>query len=540
MKRLGFLCPPLKRDTSHTNGAIVAEKSLVCALIQYSSLDKIDYVAVNTSDASLSEELRALFEKNKDRVRCIDYDAFALGLSSTGYHAFFQSGPDLNTLAAFRDALAHTCFPVTTLLHSVANAAFWDPFSPLYTYPFQPCDAFFCSTKPLMHAVQNARNQAEQQLSDAYPSIRLSQPMLAHASLGVGDLGPVTTQERLEARAQWGIAEDAFCFLCLGRLDVVAKMDLLPLLSAFRDCKVLSSFKRAKLVIAGSSRDASHWKAFLAEQVHALDLEGRVDVVINFEDEKRRSLYALSDAFVSISDSIQESFGVAPVEAMLCGLPVILSDWDGYKELVEHEKTGLLIPTYWADCNPLSRVIHEHGMLHGMLSVAQSVAVDVGALRDALIRVAEDVRLRERLGAAARVSALERFSWKRVVARYEEIWAELNAIAQARPWPLLNARSPRMSFFESFKHYATTLVNEHSRFKTTIRGQRTGSGAEALSLYPGLKAWIDPKLVGALITLCLNGDTVDGLAQKVHLPLERVLYTLLWMLKHDLIKPFDS
>jgi glycosyltransferase involved in cell wall biosynthesis len=47
-----------------------------------------------------------------------------------------------------------------------------------------------------------------------------------------------------------------------------------------------------------------------------------------------------------LSDNIQETFGLTPVEAMACGLPVVISDWNGYKETVDDQREGFLIPTW--------------------------------------------------------------------------------------------------------------------------------------------------------------------------------------------------
>ena len=56
--------------------------------------------------------------------------------------------------------------------------------------------------------------------------------------------------------------------------------------------------------------------------------------------------WAASDLFVSLSDNLQETFGITPVEAMAAGLPVVVSDWDGYKDTVVEGVTGYRVPTW--------------------------------------------------------------------------------------------------------------------------------------------------------------------------------------------------
>jgi glycogen synthase len=46
-----------------------------------------------------------------------------------------------------------------------------------------------------------------------------------------------------------------------------------------------------------------------------------------------------------MSDNIQETFGLTPLEAMAAGLPVIVGDWDGYKDTVRDGVDGFRIPS---------------------------------------------------------------------------------------------------------------------------------------------------------------------------------------------------
>ena len=59
------------------------------------------------------------------------------------------------------------------------------------------------------------------------------------------------------------------------------------------------------------------------------------------EDELLAKLYSAVD--VVICPSRQEAFGQVALEAQACGTPVVASDVGGYKDIIKHNKTGLLV-----------------------------------------------------------------------------------------------------------------------------------------------------------------------------------------------------
>jgi len=71
----------------------------------------------------------------------------------------------------------------------------------------------------------------------------------------------------------------------------------------------------------------------------------RVSIVDGTDQGKRFAVWRAADLFTSLSDNIQETFGLVIVEAMASGLPVIASDWNGYRDLVTDGETGFLVPT---------------------------------------------------------------------------------------------------------------------------------------------------------------------------------------------------
>jgi len=88
---------------------------------------------------------------------------------------------------------------------------------------------------------------------------------------------------------------------------------------------------------------------------------------------------------VLIAPSITDTFSMPVAEAMATGLPVVASDVGGPSELVLNGETGLLVPPG-----------------------------DPVALAEAIARLLDDPKLRERMGAAGRRRAQELFSWDRI------------------------------------------------------------------------------------------------------------------------------
>jgi glycosyltransferase involved in cell wall biosynthesis len=130
------------------------------------------------------------------------------------------------------------------------------------------------------------------------------------------------------------------------------------------------------------------------------DLARRHGLDVRFEGfvsrERLVELYAESFCFVLAARHGEGQPNVV-LEAMAHGLPIVATRVAGVTDLVEHERSGLLVPPD----DPL-------------------------ALRDALARLGHERGLAERLGHAARAVA-EAHSWERIEPRLEALlarWAD--------------------------------------------------------------------------------------------------------------------
>jgi phosphatidylinositol alpha-mannosyltransferase len=149
--------------------------------------------------------------------------------------------------------------------------------------------------------------------------------------------------------------------------------------------KVVAEIPEAFLIVAGDGADREAL-GLLSSPVRA-----RVHLLGTVPNEQLPPIHAAGEVFVAPATG-QESFGVALVEAMAAGLPVVASDIPGYREVVTHGVHGLLVPPR-----------------------------DPEALAAALVRVLTEADLAERLGEGGRARARE-FDWPTVVDRLEQIY----------------------------------------------------------------------------------------------------------------------
>jgi len=188
------------------------------------------------------------------------------------------------------------------------------------------------------------------------------------------------------------------------------------------------------------------------------------------DHDAETDVWAAADVFISLADTVQETFDQAPLAAMAAGLPCIVSDWDGYRDIVRDGVDGYLIPTVMpgagAGLDLAQRYddgVDSHDTYCGHTS--QAVALDGAALARACARLADDAALRRQLGDNARRRVRAEFDWAVVFGRYRALWRELDERrrADAALGPALPAAVPdRLDPFELFATYPTMQITPAS------------------------------------------------------------------------------
>jgi glycosyltransferase involved in cell wall biosynthesis len=135
------------------------------------------------------------------------------------------------------------------------------------------------------------------------------------------------TARRVEERRRAGIAPTDFVLLLIGN-DWVNK-GLATLVDAVR----IADDHRLVVVAAGSDGMAS----FLGRTPGA----AHPRVILLPPEEGVLRFYAMADAYVG--PSLEDAFGLPPLEAMACGLPVIVSSKMGVSEIITDGDDGLIL-----------------------------------------------------------------------------------------------------------------------------------------------------------------------------------------------------
>ncbi|HYX42776.1 MAG TPA: glycosyltransferase [Pyrinomonadaceae bacterium] len=290
-------------------------------------------------------------------------------------------------ISARLSTLIGPSIPIINTLHlttydaETIRAAHW---SPRKMAMLQRLDRWTArASRPLFIAVSEAvKRSAVRNLGVPASDIRVIYNSIDQATLNCAPDEP----RRLRQAAQ--IPTDAFIFMNVGRLAPQKGQPVL--LRAFK--QVADALPNAYLVFVGEGPE----EAALAALARELGLSERVRFLGRREDVG--ACLEMAGAFVF--PSLFEGLPLAPIEAMLKGLPCIVSRIEPVLELFTDKETGVLV-----------------------------APGSVDELATAMIELYNEPELRQHLGARAQARATARFDSRTGLQAWTELYREL---AQAR------------------------------------------------------------------------------------------------------------
>lgn len=187
-------------------------------------------------------------------------------------------------------------------------------------------------------------------------------------------------------RSKYDIKDDQKMILYLGRITKTKGIDLL--LKSFADVK--SELKNVKLIIVGPD---DGYKKELVKLIKNLDIDSEV-VFTGFVSSEEK-MQALVDADVSVTPKFT-GFPVTFVESCASGTPIITTtDADNLDWI--HNKVGYV------------------------------VNYDKNELTDAILKILNDEKIRNRFSDEGKNIVKNEFNWKRIAKRLEKIYSQIKS-----------------------------------------------------------------------------------------------------------------
>ena len=173
-----------------------------------------------------------------------------------------------------------------------------------------------------------------------------------------------------------------------GIKEIILAVDLLVKDQNFiRKCD-----KKIRLKIFGDGEQKEELEALVKEK----QLEDVVSFCGKIPNSQVPEELSKADIFCAFSQLDSESFGVAVVEAMAMKVPVVVSDVDGFKEVVCNQKTGFIVDRQ-----------------------------DISACKKALEQLVLDENLRIQIGESGRRRVVEMYNWEQNVDIMEKLYFDI-------------------------------------------------------------------------------------------------------------------
>jgi starch synthase len=473
----------------------------------------------------------------------------------------YYPGPGIGEQAQYR-ALAgtslnnpHTAWSLCGITHTTSSAGAMDALAELIISPVQTWDAVICTSTAVKDNVLRLLQAQINYLQERLGINKIVLPLLPVIPLGIHTKDFVySNAQKAKARQALGADANTLVVLFMGRLSFHAKAHPLAMYQALQKAAAQIATTGQKIILVECGWYANDFiqKAYeeaaqlACPMVQVQTLDGRVQ-------EHRQTAWAGADVFCSLSDNIQETFGIVPIEAMAAGLPAVVSDWDGHKDTVRHGVDGFRIATCMPDAGLGGDLALRHALQLDTYDMycghtCSLVSVDIEATAEAFVQLFQSAELRQRMGTAGRERAQSLYDWSNIIAQYEALWqqqTQLRLAAQsnttaAKPnhsWPA------RLDPFYAFSAYPSSTLKPTTQL--VLADESAPQAMARIIEYKALAMVNFAKLVlpndteiEALLILAQQGPcTAQALAQTA--PPQRqafVFRALVWLLKLGVIK----
>ena len=527
----------LERDPNERiHGAWVATNEFYKALLTYGSFEGYHLFVKDSSVHDVESNLGELYShlRNYDKLKIVGLSRLNEYVSKYDYAVFHQSDPTPLYFLKMREYFWDKNVPVSCFVH---NASSPGTFALLRSYLYAdnyPFDTIICATSSLKICIERIFQYSRE---EARSSAKF-EGKIEVIPFGI-DVERFVPRTKSEIREELGFHRDDFLIGYIGRITSRTKMDLLPLIRIFALLLDQVKSTQLRLYIIGKDQEDGYIN-LLRRKAILMGIADKVRFVTDHSNSDMHKYFSALDIFVSPCDHIGETFGITPIEAMSCGVPVVVSDWNGYKETIRNGYNGFKIPTYWHEACDFHDISYELDDFTRKYSIfSQTVAVDIPSFVKTLRRLFDEEELRTKISANGREWILNNYSWEKIIGKYERLWRQ--KYEESSSYSMRKKKERKRVLYDTFSHYSTRALSEQD-FVVSTKHVVIKEASEIYVIVPkAMKGLIFPKDVTmvrelAATPISIHNAYAETLLKSPRLTRENFMIIILWMIKHGYLE----
>ena len=530
------------------NGRRVAGESFLKGFLRHADVEEFVFLSKMPDDIA---PVRALAETLRPGIP-VRSASLMRPISVAPVGTVFYPSPNYSAEAWRRIPYGTGAYALSGITHTTSTQAVMDGWMALRVAPVEDWDAVICTSHAVKASVSYQLDLIDAHLKRQLTTQMPARPMLPVIPLGIhcDDFTPDAAAGRA-LRERLGAGDKDVVFTTIARLTPHEKFDPLPIYLAMQAAqRRMPAGQKLHIAFCGVFRDGYSRKVFTEGAARLMPDVGFA-LLDGANPEDRKQALSGADVFMFLIDNIQETFGLAPIEGMAAGLPLLVSDWDGMKDTVTPDvgfrvTSRSLPPAHLAQEALRYQGGYDSYVQYCSLTSAMT-EIDMGELTARILDLAQNPGLRKKMGAAGQARARGVYDWAKVVPLMQELWTEQAARRAAGAARAVRYGADALPMNPS----PTALFASYPTERASFGGMRlvardlTGrlGPAETMDVrdYAGIKRVFAPKAQVLAVMQAIDGagaagadvaQLAKGMAVSVH-TIERIA---MWLLKYDFIR----
>tara|TARA_B110000444_G_scaffold261018_1_gene310516 strand:- start:15197 stop:16900 length:1704 start_codon:yes stop_codon:yes gene_type:complete len=458
----------------------------------------------------------------------------------------FVPGPGISPFCNQRSYHGHDRYSLVGITHTTASLAVMDSLASLVASDVMPWDAIICTSECVLDTVTKVIDNRFEKLQSKLSIKNPIYPKFPVIPLGLDkDEFDYSNNFKAESRKSLGIGIDDIVIVYVGRISFHAKAHHLPMYLALEQCsQELNINQKIHIIQTGWFANDFTRDVFVNEGKQICP-----SVEFHFLDGKDQANKHLTlssgDIFISLSDNIQETFGLTPIEGMAAGLAVLVSDWNGYKSTVRQNIDGFRVNTVllekgFGEDLAYDQMMEKINYDYYIGMSVQRVAIDIKDCINKLTILIKDKVKREKFGKSGRTRIKENFNWPVILHKYRDLATELDSIRiieskNYEKFCLPSLPSNALDPFDVFSSYPTdTLTKHHKLYKVSdINNMSINDLLQFKSINYSIN-YLPPNEEFEIVYSLFNDKdqlTIDDILNETILKENNVFRIIIWLLK---------